>query len=326
MQTVKRNHPALLRSTVIVLLALALLVSTIGGAQAEETACSVTVTTDLSPAEKADLVTGAGLVLDVYQIAELDVGSVSFTLLEPYTGLAPYMDNADTWPELAQEATKLALGTTALKTVKLDETTTLDPGLYLILAHGSLTDYVENRTDSEGNPQLVTLAKSGSFLYRFLPMLVSLPNRTDGEDWDYNLTVPLKVEYTGYVDIAKTLRTYEESEGTARFLFDVEAELDGELVYSNVEYMDFTAAETQVKRIEGLSEGTTVTVTEVYSGARYRLEGSNTQTVTVEYGESATVTFVNDYYPSQVSGETVVNQFTYGEGEYGGTWSWVKLD
>ena len=323
MQTVKRNHPALLRSTVIVLLALALLVSTIGGAQAEETACSVTVTTDLSPAEKADLVTGAGLVLDVYQIAALDVDSVSFTLLDPYTGLALDVDNAD----MAQKATALALGTTPLiANAQLDMPLTLDPGLYLILAHGSLTDYVENRTDSEGNPQLVTLAKSGSFLYRFLPMLVSLPNRTDGEDWDYNLTVPLKVEQTGYVDIAKTLRTYEESEGTARFLFDVEAELDGELVYSNVEYMDFTAAETQVKRIEGLSEGTTVTVTEVYSGARYRLEGSNTQTVTVEYGESATVTFVNDYYPSQVSGETVVNQFTYGEGEYGGTWSWVKLD
>ena len=114
--------------------------------------------------------------------------------------------------------------------------TDLEPGLYLILAHGeSVTDYAAVRstaddasTDGEGESNIVTLANAGKYEYTFAPELISLPNRpatvnpetgpyntANRTEWVYNAKVSLKPtqkERVGDLKITKVLKNYEERE------------------------------------------------------------------------------------------------------------------
>lgn len=336
MQGKKKRFAFAARSLLVLALALAVLAAGLGSsvlAEDADHACLLTVTANES--YLSDLA-AADVVYDLYRLASAaadETGSYRLTLEPAYESLT-LTDEPESWETLAQQAMALALTNPPTVTAAaLGESRTLEAGLYLALARGSDlgANYVQTRTDPDGSTRLVTLADSGCFQYRFSPMLVSLPNQTEeGEDWSFALTATLKAEQTGYVDISKTLLTFEESEGSVRFLFDVEAALDGVSIYSNIEYLDFTAAGTQVKRIEfeGPSLGAAVTVTEVYSGTRYQLvnPGTRTQTVAIAYGGSSRVSFVNEYYPAQAQSEVIVNHFEYDADGTTGKWTWVRLD
>ena len=192
-------------------------------------------------------------------------------------------------------------------------------------------------------------------IYSFQPYLLSLPDNYyyDGEEvegsdiWVYDVETGLKPEQTpryGDLEIIKRLTSYNETLQGASFVFSVEAELDGENVYSDVVSIVFDGPGTKSVLVEDLPAGSVVTVTEVYSGAGYSpSEGTAvSQTVTIIAdpigdeitGSPVTVEFENEYDDHLNGGTSVVNHFRYTpaeteegaeEGQFGGgTWDWIQ--
>ena len=128
----------------------------------------------------------------------------------------------------------------------------------------------------------------------------NIVNVEESDEWKYLAEIALKYdakhEY-GNLVIKKSLKTYNESLGTTPFVFNVEAEYEGAVVFSNVYSMDFSAPGTQSITINDVPAYTTVKVTEVYSGASYKNTVAENEVKTVEIGKDQTVTvsFENDY-------------------------------
>jgi len=159
--------------------------------------------------------------------------------------------------------------------------------------------------------------------------------KTDSsDDWNYDVTIALKTfaeERKGDLVIEKTLTTFDESLGTADFVYSVVAKLDGKTVHNNVYTISFNGAGTQSIKIEDIPATAEVTVTEVYSGASYTLKTDNTVTATIvakdavnaEHPE-AKASFTNDFDNHLiVGGISVTNEFTYDEN---GNIKWNKYN
>lgn len=173
----------------------------------------------------------------------------------------------------------------------------LSTGLYLIAAHD---------------------VESSQYIYSFTPYLVSLPGNDYGQeeapdDWKYEVTVSLKPsreDRYGDLEIIKSLKTFNSTLGGADFIFSIEAEKDGVIVYSDVKSIVFDGAGTKsIKIAEQIPAGAVVTVTEVYSGASYEMISDPTQTQTIIAEETVSVSFTNDYNDGLNGGTSVVNHF-----------------
>ena len=259
-----------------------------------------------------------------------------------YEGLSLPDEIAESdWGSLAQEAAFMALDPenpdTAVKTVRPGEKLgELSGGLYLMVARGqALEDYTMVQKDDAGEESLVTWARSSQNIYTFNPQLVSLPmkdptadggaNTADPGDWIYDVTAylkPMQENRYGSLEIVKTLRTYETRE-PGIFVFQIEAVLGGETVYSDVESLIFTEAGQQSIRIENkIPAGARVTVTEIYEGGTYELESAKEQTVQIAAEDFVRAEFINDYTEERKGGHGIINQFDYtGSGKYDG-WDW----
>ena len=73
-------------------------------------------------------------------------------------------------------------------------------------------------------------------------------------------------------------------------------------------------------KIEHIPAGANVTVTEVYSGASYELTTEATQHAVIAADDIAGVSFENEYDHRNNGGSSVVNRFTYNEGD----WDWEQ--
>lgn len=310
--------------------------------------CSLTVEAiqpDAGEERKEDL-KKADIVVDLYLVATAEktpgVDTYFYKQGDFYEGLAfPEEIKESDWESLAQEAVVMALDPehpdTPVKTVKPGEKLEgLSGGLYLMVARGrTMENYTEIRKDAEGKERVVTLAASPLSAYTFSPQLVSLPMKdptADGQvstanpgDWIYDVTVylkPVPEDRYGSLEIVKTLRTYETKE-PGIFVFQIEAVLGGETVYSDVESLIFTEAGQQTIRIENkIPAGAAVTVTEIYEGGTYELESAKEQTVQIAAEDFVRAEFVNDYTEDRKGGHGIINEFDYtGSGEFGG-WSW----
>jgi hypothetical protein len=310
-------------------------------------ACSLTVRPGSD--EFSEDLAQAGLVIDLYQIGTVEaiagVDGYMFQLLPDYTALSMLDDMTnDDWHRLAQEAAAIALAgqmpcvTGAQPDSVITETDEgpLGAGLYLIIAHGAdETDYVTTITDDEGMEKLVTTAHTDVYTYTFQPELVVLPGKevdasgemntaSDGQ-WLYDMTVTLKPEQDrrlGSVSIVKTLRSYNAASGPVTFVFQVDGTIEGQPVYSDVFSLTFTAPGEQSILVENIPAGAEVTVTEVYSGAGYRLVSDATQTAIIQADAVAAVSFENDYDGGQKNGYGITNYFVF---QPGAGWDWQQL-
>lgn len=125
-----------------------------------------------------------------------------------------------------------------------------------------------------------------------------------------------KVKGEGSVRIIKTLTHYNQFLGDACFVFDVEAKLDGNIIYSDVIAMNFSEAGPRSYEIDHLPIGTEVTVTEVYSGHSYELEEGCQKSQTVKIDTINTekeIEFTNTYNNKLIAGKSLVNHYTYSE-------------
>jgi hypothetical protein len=250
--------------------------------------------------------------------------------------------------------------------------TGLEAGLYLAVTRGSeLTDAKDYLTyvnkvsgDNETiETSIATVAYSDSAIFTFEPQLVSLPTKgADGESgiinsentvktsdmgkWNYEITTVLKAGVQpryGSLKIVKSLLSYEKLENgqtePATFVFDVEAVmLSGNdagtpvNVYSNVVSVTFTNAGEQSLLLDDIPIGSTVTVTEVYSGANYVQVSADPDPVVIKADDIASVSFTNDYDGNRHGGGSITNHFEYEAGNDAssenkeGTWNWTQLE
>ena len=180
--------------------------------------------------------------------------------------------------------------------------------------------------------------QSPSSIYTFTPYLLSLPNHyyQDGQKdiWVYDVTAGLKPgqeDRYGDLEIDKTLISYNASLGEATFVFSIEAEKDGKIVYSDVVSVVFDGTGTKSIVIRNLPAGAKVTVTEVYSGASYERTTEESQTVEIAADSIAKTAFENEYNHQMNGGTSVVNHFAYtvpeeksGSTRRESTWDWEQ--
>lgn len=235
----------------------------------------------------------------------------------------------------------------------------LDPGLYLILAHGSnVENYaaVAESEDTESSGDIVTVANSRGNRYTFFPELVSIPTKAKNEDgvqntanrspWLYDSSVFLKPAQTpraGSLRIYKELETYNQREKTneegvtrrvldpATFIFDVKvydskADYDAgnaTPVYHDKVSIVFDAYGEKSVLIGNLPVDSYAVVTEEYSGGIYTTD--TVKETTIEANEEMPVNFKNDYDDRHGGGGSVTNKFGYGTKD-GWTWNQVTDD
>lgn len=263
---------------------------------------------------------GTNITVNLYKVADVDV-SGNYTATKDFTGLdvssvrADNNDVASEWAARAKEAQKL-LKDSVIPTATVPLTggigakAGLDTGLYLV-----------------DTPEVVTT----NYTYTFTPYLVSLPTNnyySNGNDtWIYDLTdtnaVGLKPEeHARYGDlkINKRLANHNATTGKkATFVFQIEINK----TETRIESLDFEAAGDSSVTITKIPAGAKVKVTEVYSGASYKLISANDQTATIvatDRGSTntpASVSFTNDIDDNMNGGYGVKNNFKLNEnGQY----------
>lgn len=312
-------------TTFLLALALAFPLLTLPGARAANAIetnrkCSVAFSVSGKDNELTD--TGTDIKVNLYKVADVDV-SGNYTATKDFTGLdvssvrADNNDAASKWAERAKKAKeKLSDSVKPVDTVTLTRgigaKAGLDTGLYLV-----------------DTPEVVTT----NYTYTFTPYLVSLPtnnyyniedeaNRND--DWIYDLTdsnaIGLKPEeHARYGDlkINKRLANHNATTGKkATFVFQIEITPRKGKTETRIESLDFEAAGDSSITITKIPAGATVKVTEVYSGASYKLISEKDQETTIvatDRGATnttpASVSFTNDIDNNMNGGYGIRNNF-----------------
>lgn len=256
----------------------------------------------------------------LYRVADVGVDG-RYTALEGFQDLDFSSINsettAETWSQMAEQASA---------TVKADET---EPSAETeVRGTGQAGDLTAGMYLIEA-----AAVQSPRYTYEFIPYLVALPGNyyaeTGTDDWVYDVDTELKPEQQtrfGSLAIEKALDGYNATLGEATFVFQVEAELDGSPVYSDVVSLVFDGAGVKTLQVDKIPAGAQVTVTEVYSGAGYRAVTDTEQTAVIaaegEEGDPALVRFENTYDQSPNSGTSIVNHFSYNKDE--GKWNEVE--
>ena len=126
-----------------------------------------------------------------------------------------------------------------------------------------------------------------------------------------------KLDRYGDLVINKVLDAYNATLGGATFVFQVEAtkvDVDTEeaiVVYSNVVSMTFDGTGKDSIVIRDIPAGAEVTVTEVYSGASYKVTTDAVQTGQILAEDIISFDFENTYDGGLNGGSGIVNRFTY---------------
>ena len=249
-----------------------------------EKSCSLTFELDGQYEELNSLT----IPIHLYRVADVEENG-------EYKVLAGYEDldlasisnktTAEDWEKLAGKASelveKLAAAPTAEVQMQKPEGSDKSKGVAGDLSTGMYLVVAES-------------VQSPEYTYDFTPYLISLPNNyyseTEDDTWVYDVTTGLKPAQTeryGDLVIEKTLTAYNATLGGADFIFRVEAERDYEVVYS---------------------------------GASYELTSDGTQQTVITADESVGVSFENTYDHRNNGGSSVVNRFTYNEGD----WDWEQ--
>lgn len=322
MQKIKQKAAIVLAAVLVCSAALLPNVKAAIGVDAGRTDCSLEI--NVTEAGFSELNTYP-VTVNLYKVANIDVTG-TYTVLEAFEdaefSVFDHNTSAEDWADNAAAA-KAIVDEDALAVTATQDTdagvatfTNLETGLYLVDAQQVLSDYYQ---------------------YDFTPYLISLPNNyyydTGDDTWVYDLTgdnavglKPAKTDRFGDLLIKKIVQVYNGTNPDGTFVFQVEGtktDIDtGEtkVVYSDVVSMTFKNAGTDSILIEDIPAGAVVTVTEIYSGASYKLISDPSKTVTIladgEDGAPVEVEFINTHDDTNDGGHGVVNHFSYENGEW----------
>ena len=271
----------------------------------------------------------ASIPVNLYKVASVDesgnyTGIGAFSKLDLSSVSANNLDAAAaTWAERAAEAKKLLKDDTEPTTTTLTQgrgtATGLDTGLYLV-----------------DTPKVIT----PNYTYTFTPYLVSLPTNNyysgngASDDWIYDLTkeynsaVGLKPEQHvryGNLVINKELVDHNATFGNnATFVFQIDITTLDKKTETRIEELTFNAAGSDSVTIKKIPAGSKVVVTEIYSGASYKLTSENKVKATIvandekeagQAGETAVVSFTNEHDGRTNGGYGVKNNFKLDEND-----------
>ena len=269
--------------------------------------------------------------VNLYKVASVDesgnyTATGAFSKLDFSSVSADNLDTAAaTWAERAKEAQG--------KLTDSEGNTVVDPTKTVTQKNGRFyQDKLETGLYLVDTPKVIT----PNYTYTFTPYLISLPtnnyykNNQTNDDWIYNLTgsnaVSLKTEQHvryGNLVINKELVDHNATFGNnATFVFQIDIKKPDEKKETRIEELTFNAAGSDSVTIEKIPAGSTVTVTEVYSGASYKLTSQNNVTATIvandekeagQAGETAVVSFTNEHDGRTNGGYGVKNNFKLDE-------------
>ena len=282
-----------------------------------EKSCSLTFELDGTYQE----LNGLTIPIHLYRVADVEENG-EYKVLAGYEDLdlASINDKttAEDWEKLAGKASELV------------EKLAADPDAEVQMQKPDGGDKSTGIADNLSTGMYLVIAESvQSAAYTLSLIHISEPTRpnyygqTQDDTWVYDVTTGLKPSQTqryGDLVIDKTLTAYNATLGGADFIFQVEAERDFEVVYSNVVSISFDAPGTKSVKIEHIPAGAAVTVTEVYSGASYELTSDGTQQTVIAADDTVGVSFENTYDHRNNGGSSVVNRFTYNDGD----WDWEQ--
>ena len=247
------------------------------------------------------------LKIDLYQIAEVETnGDIGTTLANvDLSALSKSDVTADTIKSIANSAYEVVKDSEPNYTITLnpskEKTKTIDvnKGIYLYVPH----DCQNGRYTFKSDKYIVMVPYSTTISEETkVDANGEIVKVAGSDEWIYDAEIALKFDATevfGSLTIQKTLTKYNKSLGTTPFVFEVEATYgEGDekvVVYSNVFSMDFSKPGSQEITVEKIPANSTVTVTEVYSGASYKLTSDKTKTTTIVENKTSTVKFINDY-------------------------------
>lgn len=277
----------------------------------------------LSAADFADMTVS----VNVYKVADMNV-SAEFTSTTGFEDLDFNVviedSNAARWENLAAEAVQRLEGVKPTATRNIEKGNpavigSLGVGMYLIV------------------PQ-ETFNSDSTRKYVFTPYLTALPSSdytqtgAGSDDWQYDRTIYLKGEAQpqfGKLTINKTLQNYNATLGLTTSVFEIVGkDAQDNVVYTNVASVTHDGAGEQSVTLENIPAGIIVTVTEVYAGASYEIDGENVKTATIVSDEAvgpgnaeASVAFTNKLNGGHDSGYGLMNEFKAGED---GDWEWRK--
>lgn len=280
-------------------------------------------------------VTGSDTYLYQLEPAFAEIGPIPET-----EDIAEPRPTSEEWRALADAAAAIILDGAEIEPAAANvaagtQITGLKAGLYAIIAHGEgMTpgQYVRTIPAEDGTAEkTVTIANSAVFEYQFQPELVSLPtkeapeggqaNTADATPWIYDPTVAMKPgreQRKGSLTVTKTLESYKAGE-KASFVFRMTVENPYAVPaesYSKVYMLNFKEPGSKDFEVTDLPAGATVTVTELYTGATYRLKDSDGGPKTIAADAFIEFSFVNEYEPDNPGGGYgILNHFYQTEGE-----------
>lgn len=279
--------------------------------------CSLTVQVE-DTADYGEDLKNASIDVKVYKIADM-AQTGAFTSTKDFADLKveDVKPGEEDWQKTAQDAEKIVED----KKLNADGEFNVENGSGMLktLSHGLyLVEAADTNTEN--------------YTYKFNPYIISLPDNLyyqsgDAKDdaWIYDVTTGLKPEREnryGSLKIVKTLQEFNSSLKEATFVFSVEGkDKDGNVVYSNVASTTFDGAGTKEAVLDKIPAGAELTITEVYSGASYKLTSDETQTGTVVADETIEADFSNTYNNELKPGYGVTNHFEYSEDD---GWKWSQ--
>ena len=262
-----------------------------------------------------------------------------------------------TWEKLAQDAAKLiqsAGGSTppapvstlsvgkAVEGVSLpDKATNMASGLYLLIARTDSADYwktvdVKNADGAKTGENLVSVVKSASKSYYYLPTLITVPYKAPDESgaistdsaqpWINAVTAVLKPmpdELRGKIKITKTLNGYVGPD-KAQFVFEISGTgPDNKSLPSKIVSLQFAGNGTKETVEIEFPVGSTLKVEEVYNGSRYALTTAQTvDGLVITAEEVAEAKFTNTHDDTNTGGYGIVNNYRLEKDSTGGLkWS-----
>lgn len=277
--------------------------------------------------------TASQVTVHLYKVADIDV-SGKYTAFGFFDALDPALDfsdeainsetSASTWNEMALQAAE------AVRNAKDKEVwDELEPGKDKV-EYSAKTENGKAEFDDLGVGLYLVVAdkvETANYEYTFAPYLVSLPdnpysreeNVESGDDWQYDVTMGLKVEQTpryGTLEIVKARTSINGMPVTASTcVFEINIETPKEETEQRIAAVDFTgtagAGSTQVGKIPA---GSKVTVEEIYAGAGYKQEsGPDPAEVTIiadgEPNAVVKVNFTNATDNTTTGGYGIINTF-----------------
>lgn len=314
--------------------------------------CSLTISVDINGNADGSTTGNADYLNDfnqmkisvpVYKVADVDVTGQIFTPVEAFRAMdfsvvaeKPSSVTADTWLDMGRQAAEILEKDSSIEPVDtvivekpengntaVGKIENLKPGMYLVAPEACC------------NPDY-------SVKYKFTPYLTSLPSSeytltgTGSDEWVYDTTIGLKPDAEplyGKLEIIKNLKNYNATQGKTTFVFSIVGkDKNGDVKYEEMESLTFSAAGSNSIILDKIPAGLDITVTEVYSGASYKIEGSDSQKVFIwskeaieenaEGAQEAVVSFTNSYDGGNRGGYGVTNHFE-DDGKNG--WTWTKI-